>query len=54
MNYLAATYLCNVCLTAPFPEGRSVVIDSKVSLTAYTDALAAGNDEERERLIKAA
>ena len=36
-----------------FPEGRSVVIDSKVSLTAYTDALAAGNDEERERLMKA-
>ena len=36
-----------------FPEGRSVVIDSKVSLTAYTDALAAGDDEERERLMKA-
>ena len=36
-----------------FPEGRSVVIDSKVSLTAYTDALAAGTDEERERLMKA-
>ena len=36
-----------------FPEGRSVVIDSKVSLTAYTDALAAGNNEERERLMKA-
>ena len=36
-----------------FPEGRSVVIDSKVSLTAYTDALAAGSDEERERLMKA-
>ena len=36
-----------------FPEGRSVVIDSKVSLTAYTDALAVGNDEERERLMKA-
>lgn len=35
-----------------FPEGRSVVIDSKVSLTAYTDALAAENDEERERLMK--
>ena len=36
-----------------FPEGRSVVIDSKVSITAYTDALAAGSDEERERLMKA-
>lgn len=36
-----------------FPEGRSVVIDSKVSLTAYTDALAAENDDERERLMKA-
>ena len=35
-----------------FPEGRSVVIDSKVSLTAYTDALAAETDEERERLMK--
>lgn len=36
-----------------FPEGRSVVIDSKVSLTAYTDALVAETDEERERLMKA-
>lgn len=36
-----------------FPEGRSVVIDSKVSLTAYTDALAAEDDAERERLLKA-
>ena len=36
-----------------FPEGRSVVIDSKVSLTAYTDALDAGSEEERERLMKA-
>ena len=35
-----------------FPEGRSVVIDSKVSLNAYTDALAAETDEERERLMK--
>ena len=35
-----------------FPEGRSVVIDSKVSLTAYTDALAAETDEDRERLMK--
>jgi len=36
-----------------FPEGRSVVIDSKVSLTAYTDAIAADNDADRERLMKA-
>ena len=36
-----------------FPEGRSVVIDSKVSLTAYTDALAADNDADRDRLMKA-
>ena len=35
-----------------FPEGRSVVIDSKVSLTAYTDALAAEDDTERDRLMK--
>ena len=36
-----------------FPEGRSVVIDSKVSLTAYTDALVADNDADRDRLMKA-
>lgn len=36
-----------------FPEGRSVVIDSKVSLTAYTDAIATEDDAERERLMKA-
>ena len=35
-----------------FPEGRSVVIDSKVSLTAYSDAIAAEDDGERERLMK--
>lgn len=35
-----------------FPEGRSVVIDSKVSLTAYTDALAAEDENERDRLMK--
>ncbi len=36
-----------------FPEGRSVVIDSKVSLTAYSDAVAAEDDETRDRLLKA-
>lgn len=36
-----------------FPEGRSVVIDSKVSLTAYTDALATDDETDRERLLKA-
>lgn len=36
-----------------FPEGRSVVIDSKVSLTAYTDALATDGEADRERLLKA-
>ena len=35
-----------------FPEGRSVVIDSKVSLTAYSDAVASENDDERERHMK--
>ncbi len=35
-----------------FPEGRSVVIDSKVSLTAYTEAISAEDDAERERLMK--
>ena len=36
-----------------FPEGRSVVIDSKVSRTAYSDALAAEDEAEQERLMKA-
>ncbi len=36
-----------------FPEGRSVVIDSKVSLTAYTEAVATEDDVDRERLLKA-
>jgi len=36
-----------------FPEGRSVVIDSKVSLTAYADALATDDEAERDRLMKA-
>lgn len=36
-----------------FPEGRSVVIDSKVSLTSYAEAVAAESDMERDRLLKA-
>lgn len=35
-----------------FPEGRSVIIDSKVSLTSYAEAVQADNDDERERLMK--
>lgn len=35
-----------------FPEGRSVVIDSKVSLTSYAEAVAAESDMERDRLLK--
>lgn len=35
-----------------FPEGRSVVIDSKVSLTAYAEAVQADSEEMRERLMK--
>lgn len=35
-----------------FPEGRSVVIDSKVSLTAYSEAVAAEDDDTRERALK--
>ena len=35
-----------------FPEGRSVVIDSKVSLTNYADAVACDDEKERERLLR--
>lgn len=35
-----------------FPEGRSVVIDSKVSLTAYSEAVSADDAAERERLLR--
>lgn len=35
-----------------FPEGRSVVIDSKVSLTAYANAVACDDDAQRERLLR--
>ncbi len=36
-----------------FPESRAVVIDSKVSLTAYAAATIADEEAERERLLKA-
>jgi len=35
-----------------FPEGRTVVIDSKVSLTAYANAVAAETDEQRDHFLK--
>ena len=35
-----------------FPEGRTIVIDSKVSLTAYANAVAAETDEQRELFLK--
>lgn len=35
------------------PEGKSIVIDSKVSLTAYTDYVNAGDEQSRERALKA-
>lgn len=35
-----------------FPEGRSVIIDSKVSLTAYVNYTAAATDEERALYLK--
>lgn len=35
-----------------FPEGRSVVIDSKVSLTAYANAVATEDDAQRDRLLR--
>ncbi len=34
-----------------FPEGTSVVIDSKVSLTAYAEAVAASDPQQREHLL---
>lgn len=34
-------------------DGNSVIIDSKVSLTAYTEYVGAENDEERKAAIKA-
>ncbi len=35
-----------------FPEGRSVVIDSKVSLTAYASAVETEDEAERERHLR--
>jgi DNA recombination protein RmuC len=34
------------------PGGRNLVIDSKVSLTAYTDYVSAANDDERKAALK--
>ena len=34
------------------PGGKSLVIDSKVSLSAYADAIAAESEEERERCLR--
>lgn len=35
------------------PEGKSIVIDSKVSLTAYTDYVNGTDEQSRERALKA-
>lgn len=34
------------------PEGRHLIIDSKVSINAYNDFLKAGNEEERKAALK--
>ncbi|MBD4650725.1 DNA recombination protein RmuC, partial [Xanthomonas citri pv. citri] len=34
------------------PEGGRIIVDSKVSLTAYTDAIGAETKEEYEQLVK--
>ena len=35
-----------------FPEGRDIIIDSKMSLKAYADFANAGSDEERKAALK--
>jgi DNA recombination protein RmuC len=35
-----------------FPNDESIIIDSKVSLTAYQEALNTSNDDEREKRLK--
>lgn len=35
-----------------FPEGRCVVVDSKVSLTAYADSVCTDDESERQRLLR--
>ncbi len=35
------------------PEGKHIVVDAKVSLTAYSEALAAEDEAERRRWVKA-
>jgi len=35
-----------------FPDDKDVIIDSKVSLTAFTDYVNADSDEEKERCLK--
>ena len=42
---------CRPDVVVKFPEGRSVVIDSKVSLKAYADAVAAEDERERDQLL---